>query len=515
MKKIWLLSFILTILLVPYVKADYSKEQISAYTWAFNNLITTQSTIDKANMNWEITRIELSKMISNYVINVLEKKLDNSKKCQFFDITAELDKQYDNWVTKACQLWLMGQWISEFRPYDKVTRAEFWTILSRALYGDKYNWWNPYYEKHLKQLNAVWIIKNISDAENRKEIRWYVMLMMKRSNENKNGSDPIIITKDNQYEKIESRWNTLYKNNVFWFQILLWEERKNWRILEKAMYEEDMEWKRDFKYIAFEMYQPNCEELYGNTCHFEIMNILIYDVSKYDEIKKQTEEWASKEGEDYIIKKNNKYVFLIEITNTPLIKSVFKNNHCYTWDVLEWYFKDWTPSYYKRPKCPNAVNDIFDWGIQLFDIDEAKNIAEWSVKVNSSYHWLDEIIHNFTWNLINWDDLYDSTQKKVYSVYTEITWNNTLYYNKDYDFFLSIWEKWKWWVMESAYEGALTSIRIRKDNNIYWIRFKEKEICRNVDCFVNDEKIWENEKYIFTVPKEFYKHRSGIILWLI
>lgn len=368
MKKIWLLSFILTILLVPYVKADYSKEQISAYTWAFNNLITTQSTIDKANMNWEITRIELSKMISNYVINVLEKKLDNSKKCQFFDITAELDKQYDNWVTKACQLWLMGQWISEFRPYDKVTRAEFWTILSRALYGDKYNWWNPYYEKHLNQLNSVWIIKNISDAENRKEIRWYVMLMMKRSNENKNESGPIIITRDNQYEKIESRWNTLYKNNVFWFQILLWEERKNWRILEKAMYEEDMEWKRDSKYIAFEMYQPNCEELYGNTCHFEIMNILIYDVSKYDEIKKQTEEWASKEGEDYIIKKNNKYVFLIEITNTPLIKTVFKNNHCYTWDVLEWYLNDWTPSYYKRPKCPNAVNDIFDWGIQIFDI---------------------------------------------------------------------------------------------------------------------------------------------------
>ena len=181
MKKIWLLSFILTILLVPYVKADYSKEQISAYTWAFNNSITTQSTIDKANMNWEITRIELSKMISNYVINVLEKKLDNSKKCQFFDITAELDKQYDNWVTKACQLWLMGQWISEFRPYDKVTRAEFWTILSRALYGDKYNWWNPYYEKHLNQLNSVWIIKNISNAENRKEIRWYVMLMMMRS----------------------------------------------------------------------------------------------------------------------------------------------------------------------------------------------------------------------------------------------------------------------------------------------------------------------------------------------
>jgi hypothetical protein len=35
-------------------------------------------------------------MISNYVINVLEKKLDTSKKCQFLDISAELDKQFDN-----------------------------------------------------------------------------------------------------------------------------------------------------------------------------------------------------------------------------------------------------------------------------------------------------------------------------------------------------------------------------------------------------------------------------------
>ena len=181
MKKILVFSFFTSIIFIPFVKAEYSQELKAAYTWAFNNSITTQSTIDKANMNWEITRIELSKMISNYVINVLKKKIDTSKKCNFSDITEEFNKQYDNWVTKACQLWLMGQWISEFRPYDKVTRAEFWTILSRALYWEKYNWWNPYYTKHLNQLNLDWIIKNINNAETRKEIRWYVMLMMMRS----------------------------------------------------------------------------------------------------------------------------------------------------------------------------------------------------------------------------------------------------------------------------------------------------------------------------------------------
>jgi hypothetical protein len=29
----------------------------------------------------------------------------------------------------------MGQWINKFDPYSVVTRAEFWTILSRVL------WW--------------------------------------------------------------------------------------------------------------------------------------------------------------------------------------------------------------------------------------------------------------------------------------------------------------------------------------------------------------------------------------
>jgi hypothetical protein len=58
-------------------------------------------------MNWDITRIELSKMISNYAIKTLKKKWDTSKKCVFTDVTPELDKQYDNWVTNACQLGLM------------------------------------------------------------------------------------------------------------------------------------------------------------------------------------------------------------------------------------------------------------------------------------------------------------------------------------------------------------------------------------------------------------------------
>ena len=180
MKRFWLL-FIIWLFCSSFVTFSYSSEEKAAYTWAYNNWITTMTTIDKANMNWEVTRIALAKMISNYAIKTLKKKWDTSKKCVFTDVTSDLDKQYDNWVTNACQLWLMGQWITKFRPYDPVTRAEFWTILSRLLYWDKYNWWNPYYKNHLNNLRNVWIMTNISNPDSKNETRGNVMVMLKRS----------------------------------------------------------------------------------------------------------------------------------------------------------------------------------------------------------------------------------------------------------------------------------------------------------------------------------------------
>ena len=183
MKKILFLSFLFSLLFISYCDAAYTSEEKSVYTWAFNNWITSMATIDKADMKWEVTRIELAKMISNYAVKTLKKKGDTSKECVFTDVTSDLDLQYDKWVTNACQLWLMWQWITKFRPYDKVTRAEFWTILSRLLYWNKFDWWNPYYQKHLLQLKSVWIMTNILYPDRKNESRGNVMLMLKRSKE--------------------------------------------------------------------------------------------------------------------------------------------------------------------------------------------------------------------------------------------------------------------------------------------------------------------------------------------
>ena len=188
-----------------YAANAYSSELQDAYSWAYSKHITTMPTIERANMDWNITRAEMAKMIANYAEEVLWKKVDTSKDCNFSDVDTALDEKYDNWITKSCQLWLMWQWITRFRPNDTVSRAEFWTILSRALWWDKNDGWETFYENHLKALKDEWIMNNISNPDS-KEVRWYVMLMMQRSNWEwwKNAWN------NQQFEMKQGSWNQMW-----------------------------------------------------------------------------------------------------------------------------------------------------------------------------------------------------------------------------------------------------------------------------------------------------------------
>ena len=159
---------------------EYSSELQQAYNWAYENKITTMDSIDKANMKWNITRQELAKMISNYATNILWRSPDTTKSCLFPD--SNIIPDLVPYVIESCQLWLMGQWVTSFKPTNYVTRAEFWTILSRALWWDEYEWWSTYYENHLKALKSEWIMNKI-DSPMDKEVRGYVMLMLMRSYE--------------------------------------------------------------------------------------------------------------------------------------------------------------------------------------------------------------------------------------------------------------------------------------------------------------------------------------------
>ena len=159
--------------------ASYSDELEGAYDYAYGIGITTQSSIDTANMYGSLIRSHMAKMMVNYAVEVLGQTPDTSLACEFTDIANQSD-ELRGYIVEACQLGLMGQGITAFNPNGVVTRAQFGTVLSRALYGDMYNVdTTPYYAEHLLALQDAGIMNNISNP-NAVEVRGYVMLMMQR-----------------------------------------------------------------------------------------------------------------------------------------------------------------------------------------------------------------------------------------------------------------------------------------------------------------------------------------------
>lgn len=70
-------------------------------------------------------------------------------------------------------------------PNKYIDRAEFWTILSRLLWWNKYDVvnatkTNAYYTKHLQALNLAGIMKQVDNPVSRMELRKWAWLMMMR-----------------------------------------------------------------------------------------------------------------------------------------------------------------------------------------------------------------------------------------------------------------------------------------------------------------------------------------------
>ena len=80
----------------------------------------------------------MAKMISNFAITLGGFTPDSIKQCTFDDV-ANQSAEMRFYIRISCQLGLMGVGMTNFEPNTEVTRAQFGTVLSRALYGEKYN----------------------------------------------------------------------------------------------------------------------------------------------------------------------------------------------------------------------------------------------------------------------------------------------------------------------------------------------------------------------------------------
>ena len=69
-----------------------AEELFAAYTFAFDKSITTMKNIADARMCDGVSRIELSKMITNYAINVLKKSPNTNIVCSFDDVSGQSEE---------------------------------------------------------------------------------------------------------------------------------------------------------------------------------------------------------------------------------------------------------------------------------------------------------------------------------------------------------------------------------------------------------------------------------------
>ena len=169
--------------------STHSAEVNEAYIWACERWIIDSNTIQGAKL-WEfLNRAEMAKITTIFEIRELDAKPNVNKDCSAFaDSMTWYGQQMKNYMVTSCQLermWIHTadhKAIPDFMPRKFVSRAEFWTILSRILWEDRYEAEKNsryYYVEHLNKLKEAWILTNIDPTL--VERRSYAILMIYRA----------------------------------------------------------------------------------------------------------------------------------------------------------------------------------------------------------------------------------------------------------------------------------------------------------------------------------------------
>lgn len=133
-----------------------------------------------------------------------------------------------------------------------------------------------------------------------------------------------------------------------------------------------------------------------------------------------------------------------------------------------------------------------------------------STKKTTNKEWINEILKDYKWNIIMWDDFVDETKDWFYSIYTKIT-KRTIYVNDEYDFILRIDpERIGYW-FEVEYND------INEPSSIYlldkdWERINEIKIVTRDECHKVDWDKYESMRA--NNDRAFLRDRLNSIYWV-
>lgn len=165
--------------------SQFASEQNDAYLWACQHNITTIRTIQEVRLDQPLTRAELAKIMSVYAMKEYHLKPLRAAAVNYKDVNTDLGDLAD-YIQLAYQLQIMGinadgTPMQAFEPHKLVSRAEFATVLSRVIWGNKHNIsGDDRYSAHLQALKKYEIITSDVPA-NWWELRGRALLMLHRT----------------------------------------------------------------------------------------------------------------------------------------------------------------------------------------------------------------------------------------------------------------------------------------------------------------------------------------------
>jgi hypothetical protein len=170
---------------VTSFSGNVDAETFFAHQFALALGITTVTNIEEANLDGALTRAHMAKMFVEFARGVLGRTPDTTKVCNFPDMATQ-DADMQQFVRLACQMNIMGvkpdgSPVELFDPQWVVTRAQSATVLSRVIYGSRYDNGTPWYAGHLGALSAAGFITNTNPMLI--EQRGFFMIMLQRAAE--------------------------------------------------------------------------------------------------------------------------------------------------------------------------------------------------------------------------------------------------------------------------------------------------------------------------------------------
>ena len=191
LKKILLGTFAVVVSAVSLAPATNAAlndaEFTSALSWAYENGLTKFNTEDAFNPYSNITREQASKFFASYTVtNLCDVEAMDDAACDFSDINSG-DYSLKEYVLLACELGLVKGTGGKFLPTNNLTRAEAFTILSRAMSANAgedapSEDVAPWYANHFKAMQSAGITKETDvTAQERPITRYELLLVLYRS----------------------------------------------------------------------------------------------------------------------------------------------------------------------------------------------------------------------------------------------------------------------------------------------------------------------------------------------